>query len=426
MKNFEVKGVWWLPQSSNNQVAGILKYDPKIGATLELIGTLNKNNKGHEIVLGVGSNNKLITLHNCFEKTRNITSTGLNTSSIHANYVFVGDRHYEKTSSLKFHKAIIRFQHLDEWLNKSEGFKIDSNHLSNEITINYKLPEAINVEINNNISLKLNPVANAPGLSWVQKDANISQKIYAVLESTRKKKFSYWADLVWQFQQLLTLLAQRDIYPVEYHLAHTDKNNDRVEKTELYFQNSIDTEGVKNLLPMDFLAPYFSIKTKFEAICKSWFNSYQTLETCYNPFFNTYYSKNRYTSDQFLDLAKAIEAFHRDAVGDIDPSTGKPYHYKKRVVEVFTMCSRSFNGILKIRDKNKFAIKIKDYRNDFTHSNPMLINRKKKYLETHYISESMKIILSCAILKHHGLTINELRVILNNSRLYSHLKFKQT
>jgi hypothetical protein len=191
---------------------------------------------------------------------------------------------------------------------------------------------------------------------------------------------------------------------------------------DVYHQITVDKTIKKDLTPFDFLVQFKPIEPSFETIINKWYSSQVALETCYIPFFNNYYGRQLYTSDKFLNMCRALEAFHRDTVGVTDPATGREYHYKKRIIEVFDTVSSCFNFLLKIRDKNKFADKIKNYRNDFTHSNPILLGRNKKYLETHYLTEKLTIIMTCAILHYQGLTKKEIKQRMTDTSLYTHIK----
>lgn len=424
-ETFEHKGFFWLPNYPDKKIPGTLKFSPDTGILLELIGSFPKENSKQEIILGFTEKGKCITLLNSFETTRNMSFPGIKITNIVSNYLFSGPEHLETKKQVKFYQAIVRLKYLDEWLNKSEGFNINYNWDDHEITIKYKLPESVDIAMGDSFKLILNPTAKGPSWSIVQKEARITQKINAIFQSKRKKKFDDILETAFHFQELLTFFTQQRSYPLEFFLLNKDNKGKFTKKFDLYFQLDTDKETGKDLIPHDFLFPFHSIGEKIDQIVNSWFNSQQTLEACYIPYFNNFYKKNQYISDRFLNIARSLEAFHRDTVGRIDPSTRKPYQYKKRVLEVFKSCSRSFNGLLKIKNKETFAGKIKDFRNDFTHSNPILIQRDKRYLETYYLTEKLTIILTCALLKYHGFSTTEIRNKLYDTRIYNHFKYRE-
>ena len=86
IKEFEYKGIWWLPDNPEKRISGTLRFTPNEGAILDLIGSfkdiknINKTLEP-EIVLGISSNGKNITLYKCIEKKLSISSPGFQTSS---------------------------------------------------------------------------------------------------------------------------------------------------------------------------------------------------------------------------------------------------------------------------------------------------------------------------------------------------------
>lgn len=421
---FEYKGIFWLPNKPNEQIHGILKYEPENGTTLDLIGAFNRQEDKFDFILGFTENGKSVTLYNSFEIQRGFSLPGMDTSKIFANFAIIGSEHLDTLPKLKFQKATIYLKHLDEWVNKREGFKIDQNWKEKEVTINYKLPEGVETKIGNKFKLTINPTAKGPSLNIVQKEAKITQRINCVFGYNRKKSFNEILADISHFEQFLTLCSQRPTHPIEFYLLNKDEEGKFTKRFDVYHQIKIDKETKKDLTPFDFLVQFKPIEKSFDTIINKWYSSQAVLETCYIPFFNNYYGRHLYTSDKFLNVCRALEAFHRDTVGVIDPTTRREYHYKKRVKEVFDSVSSCFNFLLKIRNKDKFAEKIKNYRNDFTHSNPILLDRNKKYLETHYLTEKLTIIMSCAILHYQGLTKKEIKQRMTDTSLYTHIKYK--
>ena len=147
MDKFEYEGIWWPPDKPEKQVSGTLRFTPNEGAILKLIGSF-KDTKDimlkPEIILGISSNGKKITLHKCFETKSNISFPGLLTSSFYANEVFVG-AHFQKSEDIKFRKLSIRYSYLDEWVDIS-GFNIQYPD-KKEVVIKYKQPEPIQASI---------------------------------------------------------------------------------------------------------------------------------------------------------------------------------------------------------------------------------------------------------------------------------------
>lgn len=423
-ENFEYKGYWWLPDNPTHQVPGLIKYTMEEGVQTDLIGAFLGKEDKFELILGFTENGKRVTLYNSFEIHRGFNAPGIETLKILSNFAFFGEEHIDKIPSLKFQKATVYMKYLTEWVNKKEAFQIERNEIEKEAIIKYKLPEAIETKIGRKFKLIISPTAKGPDRSVVQTEVKITQRLNCIFSYSQKKMFNGILEDINHFERFLTMCSQRPTHPLEFYLFNEDEEGKMSKRFDVFFQVSIDKAAKKNLLPHDFLVQFKPIESSFGTLINKWYSLKSKLETCYIPYFNNYSGRKINTSDKFLNMCRAIEAFHRDTVGVVDPVTHKEYTYKKRVIQVFDYTSSSFNFLLKIRDKNKFSEKIKNYRNDFTHSNPILINRNKKYLETHYLTEKLTIILTCAMLQNQGLTKREIKNMMTETNLYTHIKYK--
>ena len=69
-EKFKITAEWFLPTDRGQRVHGILTFDPTDGTDLEVYGSLSGDNffsefKNQEIILGLTSDSKLVTLYNC-------------------------------------------------------------------------------------------------------------------------------------------------------------------------------------------------------------------------------------------------------------------------------------------------------------------------------------------------------------------------
>jgi len=168
IKEFEYDGIWWLPDNPRKQVSGTLRFTPDAGAVLDLIGSfkdIKDMNKtlDPEVILGVSSNGKNITLHKCFENKLSLSIPGLLTSSFYANLVFIG-AHFQDLKYIKFKSISVHYLYLDEWVNIS-GFDIKPLRKEKEVIIKYKQPEPFQANINDEFKVLINFKSIWPTLS---------------------------------------------------------------------------------------------------------------------------------------------------------------------------------------------------------------------------------------------------------------------
>jgi hypothetical protein len=174
MNPFSTNGLWWIP-GKRKKLNGNLMYDPDTGGKLELQGlfqsykdSLNKAGKGEgdwhspDIILGYGNNGKKYTLYLCFQREMHgpVFSAPLTTSIYHVYYIIEG-HHFVRGDWIAFDEIIVRFNHLEMWLNitevkitdKIDGTLIITSRKLNPITIKLKTYE-IQIYLNSFLSLK--------------------------------------------------------------------------------------------------------------------------------------------------------------------------------------------------------------------------------------------------------------------------------
>ena len=105
-KPFEYKGKWYLPtQNRKDAIAGVLKFQPNKGLTLELIGSF-KDQDEYEIIWGIIESGKAVTLYNSFVTKRENMFSELEIATYTCNVVLIGGW-FEDKNDLKFYKASV-------------------------------------------------------------------------------------------------------------------------------------------------------------------------------------------------------------------------------------------------------------------------------------------------------------------------------
>ena len=220
MESFEFKGEWSLP-GSETRAYGVLKFHPVDGAELELYGSLTSDDflpelEGQDLILGLVNNSKMVTLHKCFmTKSGDITlvqGRESNKATIKYSVVFILVGLWANSiEELEFNNVSARISNLDEWVGIT-GFSRKNDYadaLDKKVNVEYKLPESIPFEINDNLQGKFSFSVNTLNLSRYQKSVSIAQKVY--LDLTYKNDVSINTLLrdVLTFQNFLTLAIYR-------------------------------------------------------------------------------------------------------------------------------------------------------------------------------------------------------------------------
>jgi len=334
-KKFEYQGYWWLPDRPEERTPGILKFDPDYGATLDLLGSL-KGLEGvvdplePEIVLGLTSGGKSVTLKDCGRTRGNLVfGGGFSTSNFRANVVFMGE-HFDRAGDVGFERLVVEYRHLDAWAHQS-GFEVKFTEETEGpkrrwIDVKYQSPESFTAAVGGEYEVTLRFgggfEASSRPCTWV----DIYQSAELTVEFSEKQPFDCLDAIAFRLQHLLSLGTRTSAYPVavrgysgtpgeampvEVHYAPLGRTATPQERPELY-----DMLFSRRALPGGFgpaVARWLEGANKLDPVCRLF------LGTVYNP--------SAFVEQQFLSLVTALEVYHRRAMSDPDPSEK---HQKRR------------------------------------------------------------------------------------------------
>ena len=227
MDSFIIKGQWFLSRNIENQVQGTLTFDPQEGIELELYGCfdeyfLTPKFGNQEIILGIASDSKQITLFNCLiTQLGGVTMipglvVGIPSIKYSIRYLLIGT-HANTTADLVFNQVSAEIFNLGEWVGIS-GFQPEKMNLkkfeNRETTVNYKLPKSIEFSINTNTKGRLDFIANHSGLLRYQNVVTIKQRVEFQATSDQDKSIDDLLSYVSTFQNFLILALYRSTYPI--------------------------------------------------------------------------------------------------------------------------------------------------------------------------------------------------------------------
>ncbi|WP_039764939.1 HEPN domain-containing protein [Caldicellulosiruptor sp. F32] len=454
IEKFEYKGIWWLPNKPNKQVSGTLTFTPEKGAILELIGSfkdLKDMDKmlSPDIILGVSSSGKDITLYRCFETQSNLNLPSLSTSSFYANIVFVG-AHFQKNENIRFRKLSIYYSNLDEWVNIT-GFKIGYDE--KEVTIKYNLPEPIQARIDDNFKLFIDFRVKGPTHSIVQKEATIKQSTYIRIEPLEEKSFDEYMNVLYHIQNFLTLGITKPVYPlvIEGITAANKKilnGKTYYPSVKVFYKVSDISKTCELLLPFYMLFTFSYISDKFEFFLRNWFKKVDLLKPVYDLYFGTLYNPRMYLEHRFLSLIQAIESYHQRTYGgkylsDEDykevynalvnaiPSDvrndlrdrlkrylkyGNEFSLRKRLEEIFDKYREILNVF--IEKESVFIDKVVNTRHYLTHYDEKLKEQAANGEELYNLTQKLKILLEICLLTELGFSLDEIKRLFSENRRY--------
>lgn len=147
MDAFETNGMWWLPDNPNDKVAGILKFDPLIGATLETVGYLGSSRtfiQREETLLIHGiTQDHYVTLHRAICTSRSAGNRQRESWTVEE--ILIGAHLSEQ--ELRFDYMTIRYASLKKWVTLS-GLVDEFDYANRQGSIIYKSLELVDTEVN--------------------------------------------------------------------------------------------------------------------------------------------------------------------------------------------------------------------------------------------------------------------------------------
>ncbi|MBN2424490.1 MAG: hypothetical protein JXR46_02840 [Calditrichaceae bacterium] len=464
MDNIEKQylGVWWLPDSPENKVGGLLNFYKNKEITLELVGTFSSlfnYKKGkttyistkreivkYPIILGyLSGENQKITLYECWPKKYSINS-GLSTEHLNPSVVFLG-AHFNSLDEISFKKIKIHYDALSYFL-KDSGFKVKLKTINpdefilDEYSLTYSYPESIDISLEE-VELKFNFEINLP-LS-IKNEMVLSEKPFIVINSEFTKTLDDWInDYIDPLRFLLSFSTMMPSIVQNLNVYIETENN----PVEVIFHQQ---ESKIKQLPMERIDKLFFIEEDVKDLKRLiflWFKTFVKYKSVFDLFFNIEYSPKLDLKNKFLNTIQALEMYHREKyknhknwddeifkkrVGEIlIPFSGKYRKWLKSLTryanepnlnERLKLIIESLNGTVNnlFEDQSLFTKSVSDTRNYLTHNNPNLKNKILTGSDLFWASEKLMFILQTSFLTDLDFTFDEINKILNRNERFKNM-----
>ncbi len=467
METIEHSGVWWLPENPNFQISGILKYNPKEGACLELIGTfkgiddlsgiINKELSAPTIILGVTVSGKSITLYKCFEKSFSLSFPGLPKSVFYVNVIFIGC-HFKKEEEILLDDISISYSNLEEWIGIS-GFKqdteIDQNGHIKKIAYTYEPPKAIVAKLEN---YDININFNFGSHSDLTYSFDLKQTIFINIKPPKPLGFRVYLDGIMEnIRDFLSLAIGKAIYP----RTIIGKSKDSVTKLangeivlndiQIFTRAGIFVDYSAKVHQHEMLFTFRDIADYFTIYLKNWIDKSSLLCPVYELYFGTFYNPSMYRNHEFLSLAQALESYHRRTSGgkyvsdedfrsqydaflnaienSLDPDFKESLRNKMKYLNDFSLRKRLKIILgqcgdwitLFIKSPDLFIEDVCNTRNYLTHYDEQLESQVKKGQSLNWLVQKMKFVIEICFLSELGMPVENVKTLLARNQKYKDL-----
>ena len=446
MNNTEYQGFWWLPSNPNESVAGVLTFKPSEIIELKLIGALvgnsgrNQDSVNLPIILGEVKG-KIITLSNSIRTDfSNSISLKYISETYTVQFVFIGE-HFQDPQEIQFNEVSIQSTYLSDWVDFPliQTSSIDDTNKPQKFTFIYNQPESIKANIIKGEISVFYGWRNSGKLY----DIDFKQLPYISIKVNESIPFEdLYSQYICPILDFLTLATGQPNFLEKIDFYSRNPNFKSIEM--LLVNHSITPK--ETLLPDDLYFSLADIDSQFSLILQKWFNSFEELKSIFNLIFSTEYKPDMYLESKFLNIAQAAESYHRRRCkNEVLPKpehdarikailSNTPEEYKKwlreklnfsneptlqdRLMDLLDKTKKVMNPLVK--DHAKFAKKVRDTRNYFTHWNTDLQDKAAQGEELFRITQTLLFMLQACLLMELGCTPERCAELISKNKKYQY------
>lgn len=446
LDDFELKGLWWLPEQPDLQLSGTISFENEKKISLELLGSFHEV-KGFGagdsfqpgIILGITDNGQFCTLFRNVETKNQLNVPGIQQSIIESRYLFIG-KHFNAPEDICFSSFQVGFTNLENWLAKKPfTMKIPEDLKTGEWKLTHKWPqefaskiESLNSTIESTHELKTD--------GDLIRNAIWKSKAYLKIIPIKQEHFKWFWSVSYDLCNFLTLLIgattyinTMKAYVDDIEISHEKKTKETIEVFFTQKKPGIN-DGIHHF---EMIIPFPRIADKIEDVMIQWFSKAQNLRSVYDLFFGTFYNPGMYLEFHFLSLIQAIESYHRvtkggkylsdeswqpyrESLADQIPDEldsghkeslksrikyGNEYSLRKRLGELLRAIDEKSSSVL-FPLESFLTGTVVDTRNYFTHYDNELKDSSLKGADLYWANQRLRIFLTLLLLKEIGIDEN--------------------
>lgn len=440
-EEFEHEGTWWLPQRPQQPIHGTLTFTPSQGAILNLEGGFFPRAVGEmkQIVLGISSMGKKITLHDCLLlPVGNEIQLQPSASSFYANLVLVG-AHFETPDAIRFRELCVRYSHLDQWARGITGLR----PAGDEWGIAYTAVAAVHLADDGDYSVSLNA---RPHLSSTEREARVTETVDITIRAVEERAFCELEHVMGAITDFLNLGVGKPVYPLAIQgitggrEGRAANGTPRDGAVNIFYQPIGLPMGWRTLTKADMLFTLGDMGHKVRDVLRNWLGGYHRLKKVCDLLFAPWYCP-MYIENRFLFTAQAVEVYHRLSRNNLEMPEED---HQKRVNEILGAVPKEHRKWLegKLQYSNEVTLrrglkelieecyaflgqlldeasvqKVIDTRNYLTHYAPHREGRAAEELELHHLTEKLRILLEICLLRELGFADDTIQgIVLKNNR----------
>lgn len=483
-EEFRFAGMFYRFDDRQRLVPGELRVTPTEGAILTLFGSFVPIDYDSEeykkyldyggepkrpLIIGVTSNYRdKVTLCGCtpigssvwtVKLPQRVISTGYKVQTVLTNSGFGTE------ADIKFKRVYIEYDHVADWFNapginiSTEDALYDNSKPTSEITITYKKTDPFFVFATPSYTVWLETNAETT-YSWQRalfgsrKDASMKLRTDVVIEFAEPQSLDEARPIINHMRDFFSFTTLQPVHPISIRASYDrstyaypesyarDKHDDPLSR--ILDQRIEMAKSDNYVAPYDVLFTYGQIEGQLETIMTNWFDKADTLGPITDLYLGTIYTKSLYPYHRFLNLAQAIETYHRrthkNVELDADDHQARvnailnavPVEYKdwlqeglnysnepklrQRLKELYDELPAELKDILPKR--SEFIYRIVTTRNYRTHYNTALKSGAAEGDRLIELCDQLQFVLEVCILHELGFSTESIKTVVTQNGRY--------
>jgi hypothetical protein len=372
----QIKGFWFLPNDTEKKVPGILYFKTNREIRLELIGGFETGiqdfltSKTYEIILGISSEHKEITLLNCHRFGNWNLSSDYPVTNYKCHYMIIG-KHLSSLKEKVFDRIQIDFSSLYDW-QPTRQIKnvITTSQEDKPWDINFSISGLVDwekvVQISYDFKLIIFGTANYTSSSNLNQYNLTQNTLFELTRIRSKKSFVELLNKAELFRQFLSLASLSTVDYLNVILFDNNDYHQTKKGTIIYNPISLnfirEQENIPKPKRYQFLFTYDDIKDAFPDIIKKWYSLKVEFTPIRNHLLESIKTKRVFTSLDFLIIIQALEGYHRRFIEN--SANKKKIFLRTRIEELLVL----FDSVKKVHDNRinlTRLVKSRDYYSHF-------------------------------------------------------------
>lgn len=322
MESFECMGVWWLPTDPQTKIPGMLAFDPANGAKLELLGAFSESysvgdgrSTRYAIIHGFATGRyPRVTLSQCHvQVVGKDPGKDFKETKLYAEQVFMSERHRLSDIEETVFKSIkIGFTYLSDWMLQDNSTNV-IQHVAEDSVHTYggsysiQLPEESDYD---NARIDIWPAKAIRTIG--RTETSVKYEFRCTITPQQNLHLDDYLPLInFYLPNFLALGTGRAVFPLKI----VGRQSDASSEFHIFYRIPRFVEQWGSMLPGQMLFTFEDVRDKFAKYLAVWISNGEKLWTVYDHYSKSYYQRGLDLTTEFLDLARALEVYHRSVYG---------------------------------------------------------------------------------------------------------------